>query len=127
MQKEYEKKGYFMLKNVLNGNEVNALIKTLSIFETQINQYGIRDLLNKVPEIRELACSDCLLSIAQKILGDKAKPIRAVFFDKLPDANWNVAWHQDTSILVKTKVNMPGFNSWREKQGIMHVEPPWNT
>lgn len=124
MQQEYAKQGYFIVKNVLNGNEINALINALSVFEKEINHYGIRDLFNKVPDIRELACSYPLLSIARKILGEKAKPIRAVFFDKLPDANWNVAWHQDTSILVKAKVNTAGFSSWREKQGVMHVEPP---
>ena len=113
-----------MVKNVLNGNEINALINTLSVFEKELNHYGIRDLLNKVPDIRELAWSNSLLSIVKKILGGRAKPIRAVFFDKLPGANWNVAWHQDTSIAVKNKVSIAGFSSWREKQGVMHVEPP---
>lgn len=124
MKLEYEEIGYFMLKNVLDEESVKSLINILSVFEKDINHYGIRDLMNKVPQIRELAMSDCLLPLAKKILGDKAKPIRAVFFDKLPDANWNVAWHQDTSIVVKAKVKMPGFNYWREKQGVMHVEPP---
>ena len=124
MKWEYEKKGYFMVKNAINGDEVKSLINALSIFEKEINHYGIRDFINKFPCIRELALSDSLLSIAKKILGSEAKPIRAVFFDKLPDANWNVAWHQDTSIVVKAKVNMPGFSAWREKQGVMHVEPP---
>ncbi len=113
-----------MVKNVFSKDEVKFLINSLNIFEKQTNHHGIRDLMNKLPCIRELALSDSLLSIAKSVLGDKAKPIRAVFFDKLPDANWNVAWHQDTSIAVKTKVDVPGFSSWREKQGAMHVEPP---
>lgn len=113
-----------MVKNVIHEHEVKSLIDRLSGFETQINHYGIRDLMNKFPSIRELAMSDSLLSIAKMILGGEAKPVRAVFFDKLPEANWNVAWHQDTSIVVKEKVETPGFNFWREKQGVMHVEPP---
>lgn len=113
-----------MVKNVISKDEIKALKKSLNIFEKEINQYGIRGLMNKLSCIRELALSTLLLSIAKEILGDKAKPIRAVFFDKLPDANWNVAWHQDTSIAVKAKVDMPGFSSWREREGVMHVEPP---
>ena len=124
MKVEYKEDGYFMVSNVINANEVKSLIDTLSLFEKEINHYGIRDLMNKFPSIGELAMSDSLLSIAKLILGDGAKPIRAVFFDKLPEANWNVAWHQDTSIVVKEKVETAGFNFWREKQGVMHVEPP---
>jgi len=124
MKVDYQEDGYFMVSNAINANEVKSLIDTLSQFEKEINHYGIRDLMNKFPSIGELAMSDSLLSIAKLILGDGAKPIRAVFFDKLPEANWNVAWHQDTSIVVKEKVETPGFNFWREKQGAMHVEPP---
>ncbi len=47
-----------------------------------------------------------------------------MFFDKLPKANWNVAWHQDTSIAVKEKQDIPGFGPWSVKQGIVHVEAP---
>ncbi len=124
MKQEYEKKGYFIVKNAISKGEVKSLISALTVFEKDINHYGIRNLMNKLPCIRELALSVPLLSIAMEILGDKAKPIRAVFFDKLPDANWNVAWHQDTSIVVNTKAELAGFSAWREKQGVMHVEPP---
>jgi len=124
MKLEYEKKGYFIVKNAINEDKIESLINALTVFEKEINHYGIRDLMNKLPDIRELALSVSILSIAKKILGDGARPIRAVFFDKLPGANWNVAWHQDTSIVVKAKINIPGFSFWREKQGAMHVEPP---
>jgi len=113
-----------MVKNAISEDKVKALKKSLNVFEIEINHYGIRDLMNKLSCIRELALSTPLLSIAKEILGDKVKPIRAVFFDKLPDANWNVAWHQDTSIAVKAKVGVPGFSSWREREGVLHVEPP---
>jgi len=80
--------------------------------------------MNKVPYIRELANSTHLLSVVCEILGDKAKPVRSVFFDKVPEANWNVAWHQDTSIAVKSRHAATGFGPWSIKQGVVHVEPP---
>jgi len=124
MKSEYKKAGYFLIKNAINENEVISLIDELKIFEKEMNNYGVRDLMNKVPRIRHLAMSSPLLSIAKKILGDPAKPVRAVFFDKVPEANWNVAWHQDTSIAVKEKADTPGFGPWSKKQGVVHVEPP---
>jgi len=124
MKSEYKKNGYFLIENGINKNEVISLIDELKIFEKQMNHYGVRDLMHKVPHIRYLAMSCSLLPIAKEILGDQVKPVRAVFFDKTAKANWNVAWHQDTSIAVKKKIDVPGFGPWSEKQGVVHVEPP---
>ncbi|MCF6204677.1 MAG: hypothetical protein L3J59_13580 [Methylococcaceae bacterium] len=84
MRHEYEKKGLFMVKSAINEDEIKILKQALNIFEKEVNHYGIRDLMNKLPCIRELALSAPLLSIVKEILGVKSKPIRAVFFDKLP-------------------------------------------
>ncbi|MCU7797283.1 MAG: phytanoyl-CoA dioxygenase family protein [Candidatus Thiodiazotropha sp. (ex Myrtea spinifera)] len=124
MKSEYEKNGYHLVKGAIDEIEVNSLIQELSIFENETNNYGVRDLMNKVPAIRKLAISAPLLTIAKEVLGEAAKPVRSVFFDKVPTANWNVAWHQDTSIAVKEEADIPGFGPWSEKQGITHVEPP---
>lgn len=124
MNLEYQKNGYFILENVINEDTVKSLINELRLFESEVNSYGVRDLMNKVPYIRQLAISAPFLPIAKEILGELAKPVRAVFLDKTPSANWNVAWHQDTSIAVKRKEDIPGFGPWTEKQGVVHVEPP---
>lgn len=124
MKSEYEKNGFCLVENAISKEDVGALVQGLSIFENEINNYGVRDLMNKVPHVRELAMSDPLMSIAKHILGEKAKPVRSVFFDKVPSANWNVPWHQDTSISLKNKADVPGFGPWSEKQGVVHVEPP---
>lgn len=124
MKLQYEQNGYHLIQNAFIDKDVVTLIEEMSIFDDKINNYGIRDLMNKVPMVKDLANSSPLLLIAKEILGDKAKPIRSVFFDKVPNANWNVAWHQDTSIVVKEKIETAGFNKWREKEGVPHVEPP---
>ena len=122
MKSTYHENGFYLVEKVFTENEVKSLINELRGFK--INNYGVRDLMNKVPNIRNLALTPPLFTIAQEILGEFAKPVRSVFFDKVPAANWNVAWHQDTSIAVKAKANMVGFGPWSEKQGIVHVEPP---
>ncbi len=124
MKSEYKKNGFYLVKGAIDDNEVNSLIKELNIFENEMNNYGVRDLMNKVPAIRKLATSAPLMEIAKEVLGESAKPVRSVYFDKVPTANWNVAWHQDTSIAVKEKADIPGFGPWSEKQGVIHVEPP---
>jgi hypothetical protein len=52
------------------------------------------------------------------------KPVRILFFDKTPETNWAVPWHQDRTISVKERVDAPGFATWSIKDGIAHVEPP---
>ncbi len=124
MKAAYQNHGFYLIARAFDEAEVNSLIDQLSVFDRQVNNYGVRDLMNKVPYVRRLASSAPLSDIAKAILGENAKPVRSVFFDKVPEANWNVAWHQDTSIAVKSKHDIAGFGPWSEKQGIVHVEPP---
>lgn len=59
------------------------------------------------------------------MLGDDAMPVRAILFDKSPDVNWALDWHQDRTIAVRNKCEVAGFGNWNTKQGIVHVEPPF--
>lgn len=86
--------------------------------------FAMRHLLKEVPEVRELAESHSLLNLVKPILGRSAFPVRAVLLDKIPDANWYVAWHQDVTIAVKKRIELSGFGPWSVKSGILHVQPP---
>lgn len=86
--------------------------------------FGIRNLLEVVPLTRRLAESDALMSLARTVLGENAKVVRALFFDKPAQANWKVAWHQDLTIAVKKRIDSEGFGPWTTKAGVTHVQPP---
>ena len=86
--------------------------------------YGMRDLLRSVPEIRALAGSRAILDRVESILGPESFAVRALWFDKTPEANWGVPWHQDLTIAVRERVDSPGFGPWTIKAGIPHVRPP---
>ncbi len=124
MKYNYSQNGYYLLKNAINKEQISLLIDETSEFEGKMNSYGVRNLMNKVPQIKQVATSSPLIDFAKEILGDEARPVRSVFFDKVVAANWNVAWHQDTSIAVKSKHEISGFGPWSEKQGVIHTEPP---
>lgn len=57
--------------------------------------------------------------------GDAARPVRAILFDKNPAANWSLAWHQDRTICVRERHDVPGFGPWTVKSGLLHVAPPF--
>lgn len=86
--------------------------------------YGIRNLLNLAREVRALTESGNVKDMIKKVLGKKSKPVKAIYFDKSPDANWKVPWHQDLTISVRRKIELPGFSAWTTKAGIVHVQPP---
>jgi hypothetical protein len=59
------------------------------------------------------------------IVGERARPVRAVLFDKNDKAAWALGWHQDRTIAVRARVDAVEFGPWSIKQGIVHVEPPF--
>ena len=63
--------------------------------------------------------------IAAELLGEGAKPVRALLLDKSERANWRLGWHQDRTIAVQERIEVPGFGPWSMKSGQLHVEPPF--
>jgi hypothetical protein len=63
--------------------------------------------------------------IAFALLGKATRPVRAIFFDKTAKSNWSVGWHQDRTIAVRARRDVPGFGPWSIKAGVTHVEPPF--
>lgn len=43
------------------------------------------------------------------MLGSQPEIVRVIFFDKTPDKNWLVTWHQDKTILVNSKSDIAGW------------------
>ncbi|HJR83656.1 MAG TPA: phytanoyl-CoA dioxygenase family protein [Sphingomicrobium sp.] len=64
-------------------------------------------------------------AIVRDGLGDAAIPVRAILFDKTTTTNWALGWHQDRTIVVRERIDTPGFRHWNVKAGAVHVEPPF--
>jgi hypothetical protein len=64
--------------------------------------------------------------LAARRLGPGARPVRAILFNKTADQNWSLAWHQDRTIAVAARIDVPGFTHWTVKSGVHHVEPPFD-
>lgn len=63
--------------------------------------------------------------LAAAQLGPAVKPVRAVLFDKTPATNWALGWHQDRTVAVGARHDLPGWGPWSTKAGIQHVAPPF--
>src|ERR1700723_466525 len=57
-------------------------------------------------------------------LGTKCFAVRGILFNKTPDSNWKVAWHQDRTIAVRERKDVAAFGPWSVKGGVPSVQPP---
>lgn len=128
---EIDENGFGVLEKLLDDAAVSRLAEAVaklelsnSVSRKNDSVYGVRNLLNLSTEIREFSESQAVRKIAERFLGKKGRVVRAIFFDKTPDANWKVSWHQDLTIAVKKKNETEGFSVWTRKAGIEHVQPP---
>jgi predicted DNA-binding transcriptional regulator YafY len=119
-------KGFMILHHVFSKKAVNQIkLRIDQYFKIRHaeNAHAIRDLFGEIPELRSLVFNANLLHILKKI-DSRLFLSKAVFFDKTPNANWYVTWHQDITISVKDRVETSGFTSWTTKSGAHHVCPP---
>lgn len=86
--------------------------------------YAIRNLLHLSPIINDFASSAKVRSLAEEIFQDRALAVRATLFDKTAGANWLVPWHQDLTVCVQSRREVPGYGPWTKKAGVWHVQPP---
>jgi hypothetical protein len=122
--------GFAIVAGAIGEAECQRLIVATSdavgkgLLKRRGNSYAIRDLLNLVPAVRELARCSAVRSYIEPVLGPTAFAVRGILFDKVASANWLVAWHQDLTIEVSERVDTPDFGPWSVKAGVPHVQPP---
>lgn len=83
---------------------------------------GTRGML-RIPEVMHLAKS-LLADVVRPYLPAPPIPVRGIYFDKRPETNWLVAWHQDLTLALKVRAEVPGWGPWSSKEGVPHVQPP---
>lgn len=127
---EFRENGYAVTGQVLDLDSVERLRTAISAIpdgeevRRKRSVYGVRNLLENSEPIRRLAASAEVHQFVEPLLGKDAFATRAVFFDKVPDANWTLGWHQDSVISVREKKEVPGFLAWGRKAGVWQVQPP---
>jgi len=125
-----ERDGYSIVDDVLQAEEVAVLRIALDSLppndavRRRGQTYGIRNLLEISPAVRDLCVSRELRQLVTPILGEGCFAVRGIFFDKVPGANWGLGWHQDRAIAVRERRDVPGFRAWSRKAGVLQVQPP---
>lgn len=124
-------KGYSVISNVFSEEEIkkiSAVIRNTDpskdTFRKSEDLFAIRQFLKEIPEVRDLVFNDKIKEICKGIFGENYVAVKSIYFDKPETSNWYVAYHQDLTISVDKKLELPGFGPWTTKQNQFAVQPP---
>jgi ectoine hydroxylase-related dioxygenase (phytanoyl-CoA dioxygenase family) len=117
-----DERGWAVTDPVIDADEVERLRQAVAPHVVD-GRGGARNLLEHA-FVRDLAKQTAIRGVAARVLGDGCFAVRALLFDKTPQANWKVVWHQDLTIATQVRAEVPGYGPWTEKAGVPHVQPP---
>ncbi|MGF7038708.1 phytanoyl-CoA dioxygenase family protein [Mucilaginibacter lappiensis] len=125
--------GFSIVDDIFTGDEVKSIITAIeqadpsnSTFRKTDDLFAIRQFLKEVPQVLPLIFNSNLKALINNLFGDGYFTVKSIYFDKPELSNWFVAWHQDLTIVVNNKADIPGYGPWTVKQNQFGVQPPLN-
>jgi len=122
MESDLTQKGFEIIENVYSKVELNDIIQLIESKEIG-DKFGVREFLVYNPDIADKIFTKKLLSIIKSISPNCNQSIKSIYFDKPPNANWIVNWHQDLTINLTNRKEVVGFKNWRTNQVRTVVQP----
>lgn len=123
--------GYAVVRNAVEPecldhfqSMITAIVPTDASGKRSTSLYGVRQLLSVLPGLRAILMRTPFIELAQRILGESARPVKGIYFDKTQEANWPVPWHQDVTITIRERRDVPGFEMRPVTEGLVHAIPP---
>jgi len=126
--------GYFIREKLVPHDLLaGARAETEPIAPEGRRRGGVRHAAAQFASCRDVAESAEVRGLMRELLGEGAVITRSILFDKNPESNWEVPWHRDMTIAVRSKPEDPddlarleslGFSPWSVKDGVPHVRAP---
>jgi ectoine hydroxylase-related dioxygenase (phytanoyl-CoA dioxygenase family) len=116
-------RGYAIFEQVFSRTEMQRVLQVLAAAPLERTRAGARHVIG-IPVVRDLSNDPRLTTIATQFVRTAAVAFRATLFDKSPEANWLVAWHQDTALPFTQRVENPEFGPWSVKAGVLYAHAP---
>lgn len=130
-KEKLKEEGFIIVDNVFSLDEVVALNELLSAvdglnpsFRKTEDLFAIRRFLIEVTGAKKYVLNDELKALVRSFFGEEYFVVKSIYFDKPGSSNWFVSYHQDLTISVNTKTDIPGFGPWTTKQDQFAVQPP---
>ena len=119
----FSQNGYWIESAVFTKLECDTLIGRLSDLRSDKRVGGRRNLM-RCKAVKKFAEDSRLLDLALRLTGKSMLPYKATLFEKTEQANWLVAFHQDTALPVEKTPSGEGWGSPSLKQGVAFAHAP---
>jgi len=101
-----------------------TILKEIENSEVSTEVSGVRNINKKLKSVSEYLNSIEFKEKVGAFVPVNAQLVRAILFNKSPESNWFVTWHQDKTVSVSRKFEEPGWEAWSVKENTLHVQPP---
>lgn len=126
-----ESNGFVIINKVYTSDQINSIIGIINsadqdhfAFRKEKDLFAIRSFLKTISAIHEFLWTKNILQLIQTLFGNDYVVIKSLYFDKPGKSNWFVPFHQDLTISVDKRIDIPGFTAWTSKQDQIAVQPP---
>lgn len=126
-----KRNGFTIVDSVFSKEKITQMLRIIeaadtskSTFRKSADLFAIRQFLKEVPEINPIIFDQDFENLVQQLFGGGYFVVKSIYFDKPEQSNWFVAYHQDLTISVDKKEQLPGYGNWTVKQGQFAVQPP---
>lgn len=123
--------GFTVIDNVLSSTACEAIARSIQsarnespLFRQSADLFAVRQVFKTVTSLQEQVLTPEVRNILQALFGGGYFVVKSIYFDKPGASNWFVSYHQDLTIAVNEKVDVPGFGPWSVKQDQYAVQPP---
>jgi ectoine hydroxylase-related dioxygenase (phytanoyl-CoA dioxygenase family) len=130
-KEEILQKGFTTIDTVYSTEEIDKIITVINLadksketFRISTELFAIRQFFKEIPSVTELVFNEKLKAILKQVFGNGFFVVKSIYFDKPEKSNWYVSYHQDLTISVDQKIDVPNFGPWTVKHNQFGVQPP---
>lgn len=119
---ELETKGATIGKAFIDAALVERIKKKMKPILSNRSKPVARTNITAFPEVSEVLDTDQVSTVLHTILDQPIEVAKVLLFDKTPDQNWALPWHQDTSIPTRVGDPLDDGAEIFMKDGVPHRE-----
>lgn len=117
-------KGFEIVDDFISQHWLKMIVSDIEQSSNPNIGSGVRHINKKLPAVADYLSSADFQKKSEIFLPAGASLVRAILFNKSPESNWYVTWHQDKTVSVSKQFDAVGWRAWSVKDGSLHVQPP---
>ena len=116
--------GFELFDNFISQDWLQTILNEIETSSLSTEVSGVRHVDKKLNSVFDYVNSRQFNELSSVYFSKKAQLVRAILFNKTPESNWFVTWHQDKTVTVSKQFQDENWNVWSVKEGVIHVQPP---